>query len=36
MDLVAEAIAEVIKNGEEGKVKALKIVDELTKKIPLR
>lgn len=36
MDLVAEAIAGVIKNGEEGKEKALKIVEELTKKIPLR
>ena len=36
MDLIAEAIAEVIKNGEEGKEKALKIVEELTKKIPLK
>ena len=36
MDLVAEAIAEVIKNGEEGRVKALKIVEDLTKKIPLK
>lgn len=36
MDLVAEAIAEVIKNGEEGKKRALEIVEELTKKIPLK
>ena len=35
MDLVAEAIAEVIKNGEEGKKRALNIVEELTKKYPL-
>lgn len=35
MDLVAEAIAEVIKNGEEGKKRTLNIVEELTKKYPL-
>lgn len=36
MDQIAEAIAEVIKNGEEGKKRALEIVEELTKKIPLK
>lgn len=36
MDLIAEAIAEVVKNGEEGKTRALEIVNELTKKFPLK
>lgn len=36
MDLIAEAIAGVVKNGEEGKTRALEIVNELTKRFPLK
>ena len=35
-DRVAEAIASVIKEGEDGVAKARKIVDELTDKYPLK
>lgn len=36
MDKIAEAIAGVIKDGESGKARALEIVEELTKKFPLK